>query len=109
MYNSLFSSEIQSVINPKSEEIFPNAMVETGFQEIRRRAPWPADPKLEKPVGEEKASLSEAHSDVNTSPRLETIRFQGMRVAYFCVDSDSTENKIVLNRIVSLKGDARKT
>ena len=108
MYNSLFSSETQSVINPNSEEIFPNAMIETGFQEIQRRAPWPADPELEKPTVEGKASRSEADNDVNPSPRSETIRFQGMRVAYFCVDRDSTENKILLNRIVGLKGDARK-
>lgn len=30
-----------SDINPESEIIWPNAMVETGFQEVRRRAPWP--------------------------------------------------------------------
>lgn len=108
MYNSLFSSETQSVINPNSEEVFPNAMLETGFQEIQQRAPWPADSKLEKPVGEGRASAPGVQNDVSPSFRPETVRFQGMRVAYFCVDRDSTENKLVLNRIVGLKGDARK-
>jgi glutaminyl-tRNA synthetase len=31
-----------------------------------------------------------------------------MRVAYFCVDKQSAEGKLVLNRIVSLKEDAKK-
>lgn len=84
-------------------------MIETGFREIQRRAPWPADPKLEEPVDEGRASHLQAPNNVNPYPRWEMIRFQGMRVAYFCVGSDSTENKLVLNRIVSLKGDTRKT
>lgn len=40
--------------------------------------------------------------------RPETIRFQGMRVAYFCVDRESTEENLVLNRIVGLKEDTGK-
>jgi len=70
-------------------------MIETGFEEIRRRAPWPS---LE---GEKK-------QEVDMVARPETVRFQGMRVAYFCVDRDTEEGNLVLNRIVSLKEDAKK-
>ncbi len=101
MYNPLFTSdnpEPQSAIDPKSEEIFPNAMIETGFQEIRQRAPWPANTTDEEQK-DKRAGLPS---------RPETVRFQGMRVAYFCVDADSTHEKLILNRIVSLKEDARK-
>ena len=69
-------------------------MLETGFDEVRRRAPWPAE------AGEK--------VNVGDKVRLESVRFQGMRVAYFTVDKDTTEKKIVLNRIVSLKEDVRK-
>ena len=73
-------------------------MIETGFEEIRRRAPWPAE-------AGEKESDSEG---VATGP--ETVRFQGMRMGYFCADKDSSAGmeKIVLNRIVSLKEDTGK-
>ena len=69
-------------------------MLETGFLEVRRRAPWP-----------------NTHSEIipgSAVVRPETVRFQGMRVAYFSVDSDSTDDHIVLNRIVSLKEDPGK-
>ena len=79
-------------INPSSEEIFPNAMLETGFEEIRRRAPWPAE-------------AGEKNGDA-VGP--ETVRFQGMRMGYFCIDKESDGKKVVLNRIVSLKEDTGK-
>ena len=69
-------------------------MIETGFAEIKQRAPWP---NLE---GEQDIAPGE------TQP--ETVRFQGMRVAYFCLDRDTTDDNIVLNRIVSLKEDGQK-
>lgn len=53
-------------INPDSEAIYPEAMIEEGFDEVRRRAPWPAT------TGE---------MDGNVTP--ENVRFQAMRVAYF--------------------------
>ena len=76
-------------------EAFPNAMIETGFEEVKRRAPWPE---------------KEGEKDDQTAGRLhpETVRFQGMRVAYFCLDSESTGEKVILNRVVSLKEDAEK-
>ena len=101
-FNPLFKSDnpdsapegFLNDINPDSEEIYPNAMVETGLEEIRSRAPWPQE-------GGEK--------DVNSKDAgYETVRFQGMRVAYFAMDSDSKGGKVVLNRIVSLKEDAGK-
>lgn len=101
-FNPLFKSDnpdsaeggFLNDINPNSEEIYPNAVVETGLEEIRSRAPWPQE-------GGEK--------DVdNKDAGYETVRFQGMRVAYFGMDSDSRNGKVVLNRIVSLKEDAGK-
>ena len=113
-------------INPHSEEIFPNALIETGFEEIRRRAPWPAEAG-EKAAADDEAKMTEEHakSDASTMPRdveadggadavkaaaarPETVRFQGMRMGYFCVDGDSGGERVVLNRIVSLKEDTGK-
>ncbi|KFY52658.1 hypothetical protein V496_08278, partial [Pseudogymnoascus sp. VKM F-4515 (FW-2607)] len=61
-------------------------MIETGIEKIKRTAPWPRP--------------REGHNDVAsdiTTP--ETVRFQGMRVAYFCLDRDRTESNLVSNRI----------
>lgn len=77
-------------LSANSEEIFPNAVVETGFNEVRKRAPWPKD-----------------HVP-NLHPGPWSVRFQGMRVAYFALDTDSTEEKVVLNKIVGLKEDQGK-
>jgi len=95
-------------VREDSEEIFPNAMVETGLSEVRRRAPWPEE------AGEQNMKKGEliGEEDKETADGarvpFETVRFQGMRVAYFCMDKDSTADKIVLNRIVSLKEDSGK-
>jgi len=78
-------------INPNSEKIYPNAMVEVGFTEVKERAPWPA-----------------REGESGDEIRPETIRFQGMRVAYFALDGDSTGDKVVFNQIVNLKEDAGK-
>ena len=111
-------------INPDSEELFPNAMMETGFEEIRKRAPWPAEAG-EKAVHEEKRMHEEHEKSekslmpdvddeagdaglVGVQPGPETVRFQGMRMGYFCVDKESEGAKVVLNRIVSLKEDTGK-
>lgn len=102
VFNPLFKSEnpdaaeggFMNDISPNSEEVYPDAMVETGFAEIRRRAPWP----------EEAGEKAVEHGDAG----FESVRFQGMRVAYFTMDKDSTEEKLVLNRIVGLKEDTGK-
>lgn len=111
VFNPLFNSSnpvahpdgFLADINPDSEQVFSNAMMEIGFEEISRRAPWPAE------AGErlDKTESIEQSAEI-TKPRPETIRFQGMRVAYFCVDRESTNDEIVLNRIVSLKEDTGK-
>ena len=101
-FNPLFKSENPDAaeggfikdINPNSEEIYPNAMIEIGLNEIRSRAPWP----------EEEGEKNVASKDAG----LETVRFQGMRVAYFTMDKDSTDERPVLNRIVGLKEDSGK-
>ncbi|TQS33606.1 hypothetical protein Golomagni_06043, partial [Golovinomyces magnicellulatus] len=79
-------------VNPNSEVIWPNAMIENSFKEVQRRAPWPE---------------AEGEKDGECGP--ESVRFQAMRIGYFACDSDTTEDKIVLNRIVSLKEDSSKT
>ena len=113
-------------INPDSEQIFPNALIETGFEEIRRRAPWPAEAG-ERAVAEEAKMLEEhAKSEASLVPGVkeeegggagvygklsvgpETVRFQGMRMGYFCMDKESGGDRVVLNRIVSLKEDTGK-
>ncbi|KAE8146663.1 tRNA synthetases class I, catalytic domain-containing protein [Aspergillus avenaceus] len=98
VHHALFKSENPSAaeggyladLNPNSETIYPDALVNSGFEEVRRRAPWPQ-------AEGEKAGAGP-----------EGVRFQAMRVAYFAMDSDSTEDSIVLNRIVALKEDSKK-
>ncbi|KAI1914534.1 Glutaminyl-tRNA synthetase [Ophidiomyces ophidiicola] len=83
-------------INPKSEEVFANALLDIGFNEVKSRAPWPEDP----------GSCSDDGNEGICEP--ESVRFQGMRVAYFCEDKKSTAEKLILNRIVSLTEDSSK-
>ncbi|KAB8246745.1 tRNA synthetases class I, catalytic domain-containing protein [Aspergillus flavus] len=98
IHNPLFKSEnpmaaeggFLNDINPDSETVYSEALVNSGFDEVRRRAPWP------QAEGEK------------TQSGPEGVRFQAMRVAYFAMDSDSTEDSVVLNRIVALKEDAKK-
>ncbi|KAF2972998.1 hypothetical protein GQX73_g666 [Xylaria multiplex] len=78
-------------INPDSETIYSNALVNSGFNEVRRQAPWPKRKEEE---------------NVPTGP--EDVRFQAMRVSYFAMDKDSTEDNIILNSIVALKEDVKK-
>lgn len=75
VFNQLFKSEDPDAaeggflndINPDSEVIYPNAMVEAGFDEVKKRAPWP------EAAGEDKLGKG--------GP--ESVRFQAMRVGYF--------------------------
>lgn len=78
-------------LNPDSEVIYKDALIENGFHEIRAGAPWPKEE-------------GEAHGTADKS----STRFQGLRTAFYAEDKDSTEDKIVLNRIVSLKEDTGK-
>ena len=73
IHNSLFKSEkpddaeggYLNDLNPESEVIYPQAMIESGFDEVKARAPWP-----------EAAGESELGKG-----GLESVRFQAMRVA----------------------------
>ncbi|KAI9732278.1 MAG: Glutaminyl-tRNA synthetase [Claussenomyces sp. TS43310] len=102
IHNSLFKSEkpddaeggFLNDINPESEQIWKNAMIESGLDEVRKRAPWPE-------------AVNTSESELG-SGGIESVRFQAMRIAYFTLDSDTTDDKVVLNRIVSLKEDAGK-
>lgn len=102
IFNSLFKSDkpelheegLLADINPNSLEVYNHAIIETGLDEIRDRAPWPEE------GGEKDLKGREAG--------WETVRFQGLRVGYFAMDKDSQAGKPVLNRIVSLKEDPGK-
>jgi glutaminyl-tRNA synthetase len=83
-------------VNPDSLIVYPNALIETGFDFVRKNAPWP------KEEGEAKGVVDKS-----------SVRFQGLRTAYFALDADSDDlggegGKVVLNRIVSLKEDTGK-
>ena len=122
IFHPLFKSEnpdaaeggFMNDLNPGSEEIYSNAFIETGLNEVRERAPWP-EAEGEKGKAMKALDLDPTdhkeleHDHVDGVPDhvgLETVRFQGLRVAYFAMDKDSSGDKIVLNRIVSLKEDA---
>jgi glutaminyl-tRNA synthetase len=93
-YSALFNSENPNELdwqsggyadhlNPNSEVSWPNAMVEPGLLDLQ-------------------ASTETKESDG-------VVRFQAVRTAYFAVDPEKVEGKIVLNQIVTLKEDAGKT
>lgn len=48
-------------INPNSEEIFSNAMIDTGFEKVKRRAPWPKTATWDSGMGEDVNSDNEAN------------------------------------------------
>jgi glutaminyl-tRNA synthetase len=75
IHNSLFKSEkpddaeggFLNDINPQSETIYPHALIESGFDEVKKRAPWP-----------EAKNTSESELG---SGGPESVRFQAMRVS----------------------------
>lgn len=121
VFNSLFKSENPEAVEPdfmadiRADSLltYPNALAEVGLSEIQRRAPWPeeaGEAGLSKGVTTTAADESNGHSGGESrKPGPESVRFQAMRVGYFCMDKDSTADKIVLNRIVGLKEDAGKS
>lgn len=89
--------------------MFPKALLEIGFKEIKERAPWPANPGGNGNGAGSGSGDGSGYGGSTPPPNgPESVRFQGMRVAYFCEDKDSTVEKVVLNRIVTLKEDAGK-
>jgi glutaminyl-tRNA synthetase len=109
VFNSLFKSDNPEAVEPdfmadiqeNSLSTYPNALAEVGLAEIQRRAPWPEE------AGE--AGLTKGKDGEARKPGPESVRFQAMRVGYFCLDRESTPDNIVLNRIVGLKEDAGKS
>ena len=103
IYNQLFKSENPSAnpdgfladINPDSEEVIKGAMVEPALLEVKAKSP------LNMPFTDDKFSIKEESG-------VETVRFQALRVGYFCLDTDSSDDKLILNRIVTLKEDSEK-
>ncbi|RLV92492.1 Glutamine--tRNA ligase [Spathaspora sp. JA1] len=103
IYNQLFNSENPSAhpdgylndINPDSEHLITNAVIEPSFKEVETKSPLNIEiPGSEFNIKEEKGA--------------NTVRFQALREGYFCVDKDSDDKKLILNRIVTLKEDAAK-
>jgi glutaminyl-tRNA synthetase len=95
-YNTLFNVDdpneldwknggYADALNPKSEVVWADALIEPGFKQMRA----------------EHASHPDPASD-------DLVRFQAVRTGYFCVDPEADDDKTVLNQIVSLKEDAGK-
>lgn len=95
-YNSLFKTESPNSLNwkdgswaddlrPDSEVIFEDAVIEAGLGNL---------------IKENSLNPSDSSDSL--------VRFQALRTAYFCVDVESTEERIVLNQIVSLREDKGK-
>lgn len=86
-------------INPKSEHVSRDALIEIGIWEVKARSPWKAKAETK----EEKVLEG---NDQKGAP--EAVRFQAQRVGYFCMDKESDDDRIILNRIVTLKEDRAK-
>lgn len=103
IYNQLFKSENPSAhpdgflkdINEHSEEVIKDGLIEASFSDIVSKSPLNIEiPNSEFNVKEKKGN--------------NTARFQALRVGYFCLDKDSKADKLILNRIVTLKEDSAK-
>jgi glutaminyl-tRNA synthetase len=94
------------------------AMIEPGFWSVAQQALSEAKSQAEKrtsgKLGGNTTHDSQGAPD-RTAKQLygnEVVRFQAMRIAYFCLDNrdaDLDQKRIVLNRIVSLKEDSAKS
>ncbi|KAF5097248.1 hypothetical protein D0Z00_002457 [Geotrichum galactomycetum] len=111
LFNQLFKSEnpesnpdgFLADINPESETILKTAIIETGFFEVKENSPWtPAN-------AQNQSKEEQVLQGKETKGEPEGVRFQALRVGYFCMDKDSTDASIVLNRIVTLKEDSAKS
>lgn len=103
LYNQLFKSENPLAhpegylkdINDDSEEVVQNSLVEAeGFEHVVAKSPF-------------NIQIPGSQFNIKEKAGPEAVRFQAMRIGYFCIDSDSKNNDI-LNRIVTLKEDAAK-
>ncbi|OBA20665.1 glutaminyl-tRNA synthetase [Metschnikowia bicuspidata var. bicuspidata NRRL YB-4993] len=103
IYNQLFNSENPAAhpdgylkdINEDSEEVVRTAVVEAaGFDEIEAKSPL-------------NVGIEGSEFNIQEKKGPETVRFQALRIGYFCMDKDSN-GAVVLNRIVTLKEDSAK-
>ncbi|KAF8760316.1 Glutaminyl-tRNA synthetase, non-specific RNA binding region part 1 [Rhizoctonia solani] len=136
--NPAATDDFLADINPNSLDVIKGAMVEVGFWPLAKQSMSDALKESrertekalkEESVGEGVGSGAAGHNDtpMPTAEQLvgnEVVRFQGLRVAYFALDKESRlgcfsepdgatpgrreGDKLVLNRIVSLKEDAGK-
>ncbi|CDH09291.1 probable Glutamine--tRNA ligase [Zygosaccharomyces bailii ISA1307] len=104
VHNALFKSENPSAhpkgyledINLDSEVIYTKSVIEHNFHTVVENSPWEVD------------AVKKSEFYVKEDPKSkEVCRFQAMRTGYFALDKDSEENKIVLNRIVTLKDGSK--
>jgi len=129
--NPAASADYKQDLNPNSLEVIKNALVETGFWTVAKKAlsdarneakfrteKTLADETIVSPVGEDTPKATAEQLVGN-----ECVRFQALRVAYFALDKDSSlssldnvdgtpkkgpNDRLILNRIVSLKEDSGK-
>ncbi|KAG8714598.1 hypothetical protein FRC11_007850 [Ceratobasidium sp. 423] len=136
--NPAATDDFLADVNPHSLDVIKGAMAEVGFWPLAKRCMSEALKESrertekalkEESVGEGVGSGAAGHNDtpMPTAEQLvgnEVVRFQGLRVAYFALDkearvgcfdepNDATPgrregDKLVLNRIVSLKEDTGK-
>lgn len=124
-------SDFRDDINPNSLEVIKGAMVEVGFWSLAKRAivqaREEANERTRKALTENEMDVMEGTPQVTSAQLIgnECIRFQGLRVAYFTVDTDTRiaaldegpepepgrrqGDYLVLNRIVTLKEDLGKS
>lgn len=97
--NALFTLEnpkdYLAELNPDSEEIFKHAVIESSFNEVGFRSPMNVE-------------IPGSQFNIKEKPGNNTVRFQALRVGYFCLDKDSSADQVILNRIVTLKEDSSK-
>ncbi|CAG8524183.1 10996_t:CDS:2 [Paraglomus occultum] len=98
VYSHLFKSEnpvsnpdgFLADINETSLDIAKNSLIEIGMRDV-------------------------IDSALKSKPCLENVRFQALRVGYFCLDKDTIlkeaegEERLILNQIVTLKEDPKKS
>ena len=131
-------SDFESDVNPDSMIVYKNAIVEPAFYQVAKKALKDAEKDSEERTIKAKAEMaSNEHSKSGQVDHLEdepvvqasslvgpeNVRFQGMRLAYFTLDRESSVqafkdgstvdgkvqgDKIVLNRVVILNEDTGK-
>ena len=130
--------DFETDVNPHSIQVYKNAVIDPAFYQLASRAIADAKKESEERLrkakdftidashevvhGSEAEGENEPHATADQLVGMENIRFQGMRLAYFAVDKESRigcldggavgrrdGDKIILNRIVSLKEDAGKS